>query len=167
MVEAAVALPLIVFFYGLLVFVYNEYDVKQSLMAKSRYESVRASVHQCPVNDADAPTENGFDGRSVDAAIRRRYIMRILETANMEGFVETRGMKSIAKNTKTATNAPLSQMLRERSLAAESSVYCVPLGLGENSDYSKVAIRSSKRLVDDVIGPVLAILKAIINKGVH
>jgi len=167
MVEAAAVAPVIVLFYGLLVFVYNEYDEKQSLMAISRYQSVRGSVHQCQSTEPGAEASGKVPLESLDSAVRSPYVLRSLEIAKMTNFVEARGMKSTAKNTGTATNAPLSQLLRERALTAESEVYCVPLGLGENSDYTKLAIRTTKTLVDDVIGPVLAILKAIFNKGVQ
>ena len=45
LVEAAVVMPVLVIFLGLLEFVYAEYATKQQLMAQSRYDAFTKSLH--------------------------------------------------------------------------------------------------------------------------
>jgi hypothetical protein len=166
MVEAAAVIPLLVLFYGILVFVFREYDLKASLMASSQAEALRGTLHQCRAEDTETQRAHHELWRAPSNArwSQQPRVGRVLDIAGMRTSMEARGMKSVARSEGKATNSPLSQMVRERLLVAESQVYCVPLGLGENNDYQPLAKSTTRAIVDDVIAAALRALREIFDR---
>jgi hypothetical protein len=164
LVEAAAVMPVLVIFYGILLFVFHEYDLKGSLMAATRHEAFRMSLRQC--QDASDPkqTEVGFGGvPSFESSVRSPYAPDVIQGSRLRPYVETRGMKAIAMATGTATNAPLSQAVRSRTISSESEVFCVPRSMGGGQDYVPPARTAAIGLVETIMGPALDLLRKLFD----
>jgi hypothetical protein len=167
LVEASAVMPVILIFYGLMVFVFREYDVKTTLMAKSRDAAFRGALHQCGAGaevdraSADLARVPGY-GSPEKAA----YSRRVLDGAEMETFVTARGMKATSMSRDTVTNAPLSQLVRTRELTASSQVYCVPLEIqqvaaritGVPGASRQESLSLARALVDGVLAALISVL---------
>jgi hypothetical protein len=166
LVEASLVMPVIVIFYGLMVFVFHEYDLKGSLMATTRLQAFQTALHQCKGSDDIAPTAAGFT--RVDAfegATRAQYVSAILDGAGARAYVATGGMKATATTHGVASNSPLSQVVRERDISSESEVFCVPRSMGgAGNAFVAPARRQAVALVDRVLGPILSALRVLFNE---
>jgi hypothetical protein len=152
LVEAAVVMPLVVMFYGLMAFVFSEYEVKQRIVAKSRYEAFRSSLHQC-VSDGGPDVGNldptlstlgtlaGFGDVGTFA-----YVPAVLSGATMQSFVVARGNRTTVTSRGLATNAELSNVVRTRDLTAVSQVYCNPRDIMDTAAASSNVPQLSRRL---------------------
>lgn len=160
-------MPVVVIFYGFMVFAFDEYDRKGALMAESRHQAMRTALHQCQGGEASA-AETSLDGvPSYDAAVRADYVGGILANARLRSYVETRGMKATARAVGTATNAHLSRLIYTRAMASESQFFCVPRTLGGNGNgFVAPARQGALDMVEQAIGPVLRLLRAILNERI-
>ncbi|WP_394828299.1 TadE/TadG family type IV pilus assembly protein [Pendulispora albinea] len=125
LVEGAVVMPVIVIFYGLILFAYNHITIKQETMLVTRHKAFQNSLRSCPSGGERG--SGGFDdlvngassvgGEQGQAAIGQAKLDAIITG----GFIAT----TMTERRET-TNAPLTSMIRRNMQTTTSSVYCNP-----------------------------------------
>jgi len=160
LVEAAAVMPVLVVFYGVMVFVFKEYELASILASKSRHAAFLTALQRCrDGHDLDV-SRVPFDALPGYERIKAApYVDEVLRDLHIGTFVDTRAMTAHAVATDIATTAGISQVLREKKLTAESAVTCVPTGFAGGSPYGRVARAGSLSLVRNVMGSWLDVLR--------
>lgn len=164
MVECAVVMPVIVLFYGLNIFFYRGFDLKETLMARTRHSVFSDSLHGCPQSNSAAL---GLERVPAYPTSASGYESAITGGAHMDSFRSGRGMKTRATASGTATNAPLSTIVYTSKIEAASQVYCVQRSgdpvLGAGQDVLPVARREGLSLVQTVMGGLVRRLDGLLQ----
>ncbi|WP_394827219.1 hypothetical protein [Pendulispora albinea] len=123
--EASVVMPVIVIFYGLIIFAYNNITVKQESMLVTRHKAFQNSLRSCPSGGERG--SGGFDSLVGGASRvggeqgRTAVAQGNLASVIAGGFTSTTMIER-----RVATNAPLTSMVRRNMQTTTSYVYCSP-----------------------------------------
>jgi len=169
LVEAAVVAPVLVLFYGILVFVYREYEVKQGLILQSRHTAFKSALTQC--QGLSPGEEHGLQDRGLNEApgfaawSAQRYVPLVADYARMAPFLLDRDVDATVTLTGVATNEVLSNMVRSRTLKSMSQVYCAPkdilqtgaTGIGESPQV--LSRRTAYTLTNALMGELVRFVR--------
>jgi Flp pilus assembly protein TadG len=136
LVEAAVVVPVLALFLGLMMFLHAQYSAKLAAMTKARAAAWDNSLHGCNGGESQKGLDEETPGTQ-DPSVQK--VLNESGSGGMRGVMEMAVKKtSSSTNTSTATAGYLG------SVSAESHVFCNERNYGESNLFENIFSGVSK-----------------------